>query len=121
MDAAHWRQLPDPEASLRVLATVLTRKGQTVVLDAGRKTLGTIDPVPPTIRDVPGPIRMFHEEHLAIESTVQAPRPGAVVEIVPSYAPAAVTLHEVYHLVEQGRVIDVWPVLARSGGREGAR
>ena len=63
MDAAHWRQVPDPEASLHVLATVLTRKGQTVVLDAGRKTLGTIDPIPPVIRDVPGPVRMFHEEH----------------------------------------------------------
>ena len=121
MDAAHWRQVPDPEASLHVLATVLTRKGQTVVLDAGRKTLGTIDPIPPVIRDVPGPVRMFHEEHLGIETDAEAPRPGAIVEIVPSYAPAAVTLHEVYHLVEQGRVVDVWPVLARAGGREGAR
>ncbi len=121
MDTAHWCQVPDPEASLCVLATVLTRKGQTVVLDAGRKTLGTIDPSPPTIRDVPGPIRMFHEEHLAIETATHAPRPGTVVQIVPSYAPAAVSLHEVYHLVEQGRVVDVWPVLARGGGREGAR
>ena len=121
MDAAHWRQVPDPEASLHVLATVLTRKGETVVLDAGRKTLGTIDPIPPVIRDVPGPVRMFHEEHLGIETDAEAPRPGAVVEIVPSYAPAAVTLHEVYHLIEQGRVVDVWPVLARAGGREGAR
>ena len=60
------------------------------------KTLGTIDPIPPVIRDVPGPVRMFHEEHLGIETDAEAPRPGAIVEIVPSYAPAAVTLHEVY-------------------------
>ncbi len=73
MDTAHWRQVPDPEASLRVLATVLTQKGQTVVLDAGRKTLGTIDPIPPIVRDVPGPIRMFHEEHLAIETDCARP------------------------------------------------
>jgi D-threonine aldolase len=121
MDSAHWRQVPDAEASLRVLATVMTQKGQTVVLDAGRKTLGTIDPVPPIIRNLPGPVRLFHEEHLAVETGAAPPRPGTVVEIVPSYAPAAVTLHEVYHLVAHGRVVDVWPVLARAGGREGAR
>ena len=101
-----------------MLATVLTRKGQTVVLDAGRKTHR---PDPPAIRDLPGPVRMFHEEHLAIETDAQTPRPGAVIEIVPTYAPAAVTLHEVYHVVERGHVVDVWPVLARAGGREGAR
>ena len=28
MDAAHWRQVPEPEASLHVLATVLSRKGR---------------------------------------------------------------------------------------------
>jgi D-threonine aldolase len=120
MDAAHWSQVPEPEASLHVLATVLSRKGQTVVLDTGRKTLGTIDPIPPMIRDLPGPVRLFHEEHLGVE-TEASPPPGALIEIVPSYAPAAVTLHEVYHLVADGRVVDVWPVLARAGGREGAR
>jgi D-serine deaminase-like pyridoxal phosphate-dependent protein len=120
MDAAHWSQVPEPEASLHVLATVLSRKDRTVILDTGRKTLGTVDPIPPMIRDLTGPVRLFHEEHLGVEADASPPPPGAIVEIVPSYAPAAVTLHEVYHLVEDGRVVDVWPVLARAGGREGA-
>lgn len=120
MDTSHWCQVPDPEPALFVLATVLSRKGSTVVLDSGRKSLGTVDPVPPVVRDVPGPVTIFHEEHLAVECDA-GPLPGSTVTIIPSYAPAAVTLHEVYHVIADGRVADIWPVLARGGGREGAR
>ncbi len=120
MDASHWAQVPDPEASLHVLATVMSHKGSTVVLDCGRKTLGTVDPVAPMISELPGPIVIFHEEHLAVEAE-SSPPVGSTVRVIPSYAPAAVTLHEVYHVVEDGRVVDIWPVLARGGGRDGAR
>jgi len=121
MDTTHMCQIPDPEVSLHVLGTVMTQKDATVVLDTGRKALGTVDPVRPDVQGVPGTVRIFSEEHLVIDTDATPPRPGQVVQIIPSYAPAAVTLHEVYHLVEDGRVVGLWPVLTRAAGREGAR
>ncbi len=44
---------------------------------------------------------------------------GDVVEVIPGYAPLTVNLHEVYHVVQGGVIVDIWPVLARGSGREG--
>jgi D-serine deaminase-like pyridoxal phosphate-dependent protein len=119
-DTGHLPALPDLPVSLHLLATVVSRKGRTVVLDSGRKALGTVDPYPPQVEGLPGPLVMFAEEHLVIESDAEA-RPGDTVRLVTTYAPAAVALHEVYHVVEGDVVTDVWPVLVRACGREGAR
>ena len=46
---------------------------------------------------------------------------GSTVRVVTTYAPASVTMHEIYHVVDDGVVTDIWPVLVRGTGREGAR
>ena len=120
MDTLHLAVVPDLEVSLVVLATVISRSGSTVVLDCGRKALGRAEPVAPRVEGLPGELRMFSEEHLVIESAGGAPV-GSTVRVVTTYAPSAVTMHEVFHVVEDGVVVDVWPVLARGAGREGAR
>ena len=38
---------------------------------------------------------------------------GDTVELMPGYGPTAVNLHPIYHVVENGVVTDVWPVLGR--------
>jgi D-serine deaminase-like pyridoxal phosphate-dependent protein len=119
-DTGHLPVVPELPVSLHVLATVVSHKGRTVVLDAGRKALGTVQPRPPEVDGVPGRLAMFAEEHLVLESDAGV-HPGDTVRIVTSYAPAAVALHEVYHVVEGDLVTEVWPVLVRASGREGAR
>jgi D-serine deaminase-like pyridoxal phosphate-dependent protein len=119
-DTGHRPALPDIPVSLHLLATVVSHKGRTIVLDAGRKALGTVDPYPPEVEGLPGTLAMFAEEHLVLASDAEA-APGDAVRIVSTYAPAAVALHEVYHVVEGDLVTDVWPVLVRASGREGAR
>ena len=119
-DTGHRPALPDFPVSLHVLATVVSRTDGTIVLDAGRKALGTDGPRPPEVEGVPGAPVMFSEEHLVLAGDADV-RCGDTVRIVTSYAPAAVTLHEVYHVVDGDLVTDVWPVLVRACGREGAR
>ena len=61
-------------------------------------------------------LAFIHEEHAGFRYDGEAP--GAVgdrVHIVPGYAPTTVNLFGAYHVVEDGRVVDVWPVLARHG------
>ena len=40
---------------------------------------------------------------------------GDRVELMPGYAPTTVNFYDVYYVVADGRVVDVWPVLARYG------
>jgi D-serine deaminase-like pyridoxal phosphate-dependent protein len=120
MDTMHLAVVPDLEVSLVVHATVISRSGDTVVLDCGRKALGRAEPVAPRVEELPGELRLLSEEHLVIQSSEPA-TVGSTVRVVTTYAPAAVTMHEIYHVVDEGVVVDIWPVLVRGAGREGAR
>jgi D-serine deaminase-like pyridoxal phosphate-dependent protein len=108
--------------ALTVLATVISRQGTTLVLDSGKKTVG-VDFTLPRIAGFPPEqvaVRAPAEEHLLCDVTSACPLVvGDRVEVVPSYAPTTVNLHEVYHVVEDGVVIDLWPVLARGTGTGG--
>ena len=73
---------------------------------------------PPTLEppDPRATLAFVHEEHAGFRYTGEAPGSvGDRVHIVPGYAPTTVNLFGAYHVVEDGRVADVWPVLARHG------
>ena len=53
-------------------------------------------------------------DHTFVENDVKI---GDRVEVVPGYCPTTINLHEVYHVVENGVVVDLWPVLARGAGQ----
>jgi D-serine deaminase-like pyridoxal phosphate-dependent protein len=101
--------------ALTVMATVIGRHGDLLVLDAGRKSVETsLRPLEPP--DPRAALAFIHEEHVGFRYDGEAP--GAVgdrVHIVPGYAPTTVNLFGAYHVVQDGRVADVWPVLARHG------
>jgi D-serine deaminase-like pyridoxal phosphate-dependent protein len=63
---------------------------------------------------VAGATRALNEEHLLLDVPGDSPlRVGDTVEVIPGYAPTTVNLHEVYHVVEDGVIQDIWPVRAR--------
>jgi D-serine deaminase-like pyridoxal phosphate-dependent protein len=115
MDLFHETLVPGQfELALTVLATVVSRQGSTVVVDAGRKSVG-IELVMPAITGVTNAAgRYFAEEHgvfdFAGTPTVDL---GDRVEVVPGYGPSTVNLHDVFHVVEDGVVADLWPVVPR--------
>jgi D-serine deaminase-like pyridoxal phosphate-dependent protein len=121
LDAARGAYLPGLEYGLTVLASVVSRQGDTLVLDAGRKSVSAEFTLPRIVGYSEEQIRARRpaEEHLLCDVTPACPlRVGDVVEVLPGYAPLTVNLHEVYHVVQNGLVVDVWPVLARGSGRE---
>ena len=101
--------------ALAVMSTVIGRHGDLLVLDAGRKAVDTsLRPLEPP--DPRATLAFLHEEHAGFRYTGEAPGSvGDRVHIVPGYAPTTVNLFGAYHVVEDGRVADVWPVLARHG------
>ena len=44
---------------------------------------------------------------------------GSWLQMVPGYAPATVNMYDVYYVVEDDRVVDVWPIFPRGPGHNG--
>ena len=99
--------------AVSVVATAISVHGDLVVFDAGRKAVGT-DFHPPASPDGRGELAFIHEEHIGYRYMGGAPyRVGDRAAFVPDYAPTTVNLFGAFHVVGSGRVIDLWPVLAR--------
>jgi D-serine deaminase-like pyridoxal phosphate-dependent protein len=120
LDATRGAYLQGLEYALTVLASVVSRQGSTLVLDTGRKTISPEFTLPRLLGYPEEQVRTrgVAEEHLLCDVTPACPlKAGDVVEVIPGYAPLTVNLHEVYHVVQDGVVVDIWPVLARGSGR----
>jgi D-serine deaminase-like pyridoxal phosphate-dependent protein len=111
MDGHHRGLDPRFGWATTVLASVISRRSDRIVLDAGSKTVGASHGV---LADPSLESYRFDEEH-AIFLADDACRLGVgdAVEIDCNYTPFAVSYFEAYHVVEGGRVTDIWPVLPR--------
>lgn len=113
MDAFHGNLVPGFEVSLTVLTTVMARHGDTVIFDAGRKSVG-IDFVSPPILGHDYQARYYAEEHALFDTDQDfAADLGDRARLICGYAPTTVNLHDVMFAVRGDRVEDVWPVFPR--------
>jgi D-serine deaminase-like pyridoxal phosphate-dependent protein len=118
MDNFHAPMAGDFEKALTVVATVISRPPDRVIVDAGNKSLGA--PALTTIlgHDLPG--LRFDEEHGLFVATPDYPlHVGDVVELIPGYAPGTVNWYDAFHVVENDLVVDIWPVIPRGPGHGG--
>ncbi len=88
-----------------------------VTFDLGYKA---VSPDPPAgsrcvLWDVPDAKAVLHnEEHLVVEtSAAERFRPGDVVYAQPAHVCPTVALHQYAHVVEGGKVVDRWEIVAR--------
>jgi D-serine deaminase-like pyridoxal phosphate-dependent protein len=119
MDCFHGNLVPGGfEIAMTVLGTVISRQGNTVVLDAGRKSIG-IDFVTPPLRAHPqGDVRYYAEEHCLVDFPGSPPLDlGDRAELIAGYGPTTVNLHDVFHVLEDDLVVDIWPVIPRGPGQ----
>lgn len=116
MDAFHASLVPGGfEVALTVMASVISRRDGQIVLDAGRKAVG-IDNMLPTLMGSDAEPRFVHEEHSGFAIPPGSPLSvGDTVELLAGYAPTTVNLYDLYHVVADGVVSDLWPVEARYG------
>jgi D-serine deaminase-like pyridoxal phosphate-dependent protein len=108
--------VPGFPVALTVLGTVISRQGDRVVLDSGRKAIGSELGLP-RLKDVPATTAGIAEEHLLVDVESGSPvKVGDRLEVVSGYGPTTVNLHDVYYVVEHDIVTDVWPIRARGAG-----
>jgi D-serine deaminase-like pyridoxal phosphate-dependent protein len=119
MDNYHDHMAPGFEHSLTVQASVISRPGGRVVVDAGSKSIA--DPANVTVMGHDGlEVVRFDEEHgvfAAPEGSALAV--GDSVALVPGYSPSTVNCYDAYHAVRDGTVTDIWPVIPRGPGHHG--
>lgn len=118
MDHGYRSYGPQFQPVLSVLGTVISRHGDRVVLDVGTKAMALTDlagPVaPPGMRVVD-----VHEEHTLVDLVDRAadPRVGARLALGVAYCGGTVNLHEAYHVVSRGEVVDRWTIVAPGARR----
>ncbi len=118
MDNFHKPMAGEFEHAVTVLATVISRPPDRVIVDAGNKSLGA--PALSTIAGHDNAGFRFDEEHGVFVAGPDEPlRVGDVVELLPGYAPGTVNWYDAYHVVEGDRVVDIWPVIPRGPGHGG--
>ncbi|MBA2284733.1 MAG: alanine racemase [Ktedonobacteraceae bacterium] len=116
MDAFHAQLIPGFPPALTVLGTVISRHGSRVILDTGRKTVGNELGLP-RLKDVAASTAAIAEEHLLIDvESGNTLKVGDKAEVISGYGPTTVNLHDVYYVVEQDVVTDIWPIRARATG-----
>jgi D-serine deaminase-like pyridoxal phosphate-dependent protein len=118
MDNFHGVMVPGFEHSLTIQATVISRQSGKVIVDAGNKSVA--DPADVTIAGHDLPVVRFDEEHGIFDAAGGSPlRVGDPVALVPGYSPSTVNWYDAYHVVEDGVVVDIWPVIPRGPGHHG--
>jgi D-serine deaminase-like pyridoxal phosphate-dependent protein len=113
--------VPLERCALSVLATVTSRPARDrLILDSGSKALAaerltSLTPGFGTILDHPGlRVERLYEEQAIVHADEPCEIPvGARVRVVPNHACAAANLHSRMLVVQEGTVVDVWPVATR--------
>ncbi len=110
-----------PEATAAtVLARVIsTQRGEPILVDAGTKAMsadgslhhdgrfGTI------VSESGGVIAVAHEEHGFLRGAAPGLAVGDLIRVRPNHACGLSNMHSHVHLVDDGVVVDVWPVVGR--------
>ena len=111
MDGHHRGLDPRFGWAVTVLSTVISRRPDRIVLDAGSKTVGASHGL---LKDWDLEKFRFDEEHSIFLADDSCPlKVGDTVEILCNYTPFAIGYFDAYHVIEEGRVADIWPVLPR--------
>jgi D-threonine aldolase len=112
MDGAYRIVRPDLGLpALTLLTTIIARRGDYAIADAGMKSL-TSEFGHPKGKDLPIEVSRLSEEHAHIAVGTAEITPGMKVEIIPSHNDTTINLHSEYYVVRGDEVIAVWPITA---------
>ena len=118
MDAfyRHQCQISDFRYALTILTTVVSRPApDRAIIDAGRKAMNIEIGVPLVIGREDVTVERLSAEHgsLKLGPTAQDLKIGDRLEFIPGYGDLTTVLHNHFYVLQNGRLIDIWPLTAR--------
>jgi D-serine deaminase-like pyridoxal phosphate-dependent protein len=117
MDKTYLKIRPEFRPAITVLSTVISRPTpECIVTDAGIKTMSKEFGWPQPLGNEDIAVQSLSEEHARLV-TDRPERvtlhPGDKVHFIPSHCCTTVNLHDNFHVVQNGKLVDIWPVAAR--------
>jgi D-serine deaminase-like pyridoxal phosphate-dependent protein len=114
MDSDYGRVQGLPfEHALTLLVSVISRRKNEAIVDAGTKTLST-DAGPARPLDLDATYAPQGDEHGKLTFANGNPLAlGDKVRLIPSHCDTTINLHDAYHVTRGDRVVAVWSILAR--------
>lgn len=118
MDNYHGQMVPGFEHSLTVQASVISTQSGKVIVDAGSKSIA--DPANVTIVGHDHKSFRFDEEHgIFVAPSCTPLHVGDSVALIPGYSPSTVSYYDAYHVIQDGTVTDIHPIIPRGPGHHG--
>jgi D-serine deaminase-like pyridoxal phosphate-dependent protein len=118
MDAFHSGLEGGFEPAAHIATTVISRARGRLIVDVGSKTVADAD-----LSRLVGledlPVLRFDEEHGIFSCSTPQPSVGTLLRLVPGYGPSTVAAFDVFHVIEDDRVVDIWPIIPRGPGNAG--
>jgi D-serine deaminase-like pyridoxal phosphate-dependent protein len=112
MDCAYHAVRPEFGCALSVLCTVISRRPEWYVLDAGSKAISR-DFGTPLVKGRPDHrVAKLSEEHTRVDTKDPAVSVGDRFEVIPAHCCATMNLHRTCIAVRGGRVEALWPIEA---------
>lgn len=118
MDNFHGRMISGFEHSLTVQSTVVSRPPGRIIVDAGSKSMGDGE-MASIVGHREQPVRFDEEHGIFAASSATDLKVGEPIALVPGYSPSTVNFYDAMHVVQDGKVIDIWPVIPRGPGHHG--
>jgi D-serine deaminase-like pyridoxal phosphate-dependent protein len=117
MDCTYLKVRPEFKSALTVLTSVVSRSiSHGMVVDAGLKAVTKEFGWPQPVGIEGASVRYLSEEHgvLDLAEPERVPsRPGDKVSFIPSHCCTTVNLHDNLYVVQEGSLVDIWPIAAR--------
>jgi D-serine deaminase-like pyridoxal phosphate-dependent protein len=111
MDGAYRTVRPDlGRPALTLLTTVIARRGDRAIVDAGMKSLSN-EFGAPMGKDSRFKATRLSEEHGNVAVGDVDLRAGAKIELIPSHGDTTINLHNEYYVVRGEQVIAIWPIV----------
>ncbi|MGA0855405.1 MAG: DSD1 family PLP-dependent enzyme, partial [Burkholderiaceae bacterium] len=111
------------ENSLFIHTSVMSRPDDRAVVDAGLKSMSVDSGLPVVFRGPELVYQKASDEHGVIVASAQPGQPdqlvgrlpalGQTLLLVPGHCDPTVNLYDVLHVMDQGVLVDVWPISAR--------
>ena len=112
MDGTYRFVRPDlGQPALSLLTTVIARRGERAITDAGMKALSN-EFGPPRGKDLPIKAERLSEEHGHLAAGRVELAAGMKLELIPSHGDTTINLHSEYYVVRGDEVIAIWPIEA---------
>ena len=112
MDCVYHEVRPEFGCALSILTSVISRRPEWYILDAGSKAISK-DFGSPVVKDYPkDKVVRLSEEHAKVESSDPSARVGDRREVLPAHCCATMNLHRACLGVRKGKVETHWPIEA---------